>query len=197
MHASLPFLLLVRYWVQPMLYIREYPSQTRLKELFDYVDGHLVWKYRPRSDFKTPNGHGAFNKLCVGKVARTGKISGYWVTKINGSNYRTHRLIWIWNNGDLRPDQEIDHRDCDKTNYALLNLRLADRKSNTTNTSMQINNTSGIKGVSWDSSKNKWQVQIKKGDKRVTKRFSDKEVAAEFARKLREELHGEFHNHGD
>lgn len=197
MHASLPFLLHVRYWVQPMIHIREYPSQARLKELFDYIDGHLVWRARPRSDFKTPQGYGAFNAINVGKIARQGKISGYWVIKINGVAHKAHRLIWIWNYGDIRPDQEIDHKDNDPLNYSIDNLRLADRGSNMVNKKKQRNNTSGSKGVCWDKSRNKWQVQVKKGDERITKRFDNKEDAIEFACKAREELHGEFHNHGD
>lgn len=197
MHASLPFLLHVRYWVQPMIYIREYPSQARLKELFDYVNGNLVWKERPRSDFNSPQGYGSFNKLRAGKIALTGKIHGYWVVKINGSAHLLHRLIWIWNNGDLRTDQEVDHEDGNPLNCALGNLRIADRSRNLRNTKLSKRNTSGHKGISWDKRRSQWNARIKKDGKQITKDFKNKEDAIEFIRKLREELHGEFHNHGD
>lgn len=179
-----------------MLYIREYPTQSRLKELFDYVDGHLVWRIRPRSDFKTSQGYGAFKSQCVGKIACAGKISGYWVTKINKSNYRTHRLIWIWLNGDLGRDDEIDHEDGDKSNYSISNLRLAGRLENTSNRGAQSNSKSGIKGVSFDKSRGKWVGQVKSANLRKTKRFDSIEAATEFARSTREKIHGEFHNHG-
>ena len=197
MHASLPFLLLVRYWVQPMIKFKQYPSQSRLKELFDYIDGHLVWKARPRSDFKTPQGYGAFNALRVGKIACQGRINGYWIIKISREYFYAHRLIWIWNYGDLEYGQEIDHKDGDKENYSLSNLRIADRQQNTSNRGAQSNSKTGVKGVCWDKSKNKWHAQIKLGGKLIRKRFVEFDDAVEFARKTREELHGEFHNHGD
>lgn len=179
-----------------MIYIREYPSQKRLRELFDYKDGNLVWRERPRADFKTSQGFGAFSAQCLGKIALTGKVSGYWVTKINGSAYRTHRLIWIWVNGDIGPDQEIDHEDGGKLNYRISNLRLASRSQNTMNRGAQSNSKSGIKGVCWDKEKGKWHAQIMSGGRHIRKRFSSIEEAVEFVESIREKNHGEFHNHG-
>lgn len=179
-----------------MLYIREYPTQARVKELFDYVDGHLVWKFRHRSDFKTSQGYGVFKSQCVGKIARTGKVSGYWIVKINGLAYRAHRLIWIWNYGDLSIDQEIDHRDCNKLNYELDNLRLSERVQNNNNKGAQSNSKTGVKGVCWDASRSKWHAQIKLGNRVVRQRFDNFDEAVEFIRAIREKLHGEFHNHG-
>lgn len=179
-----------------MIKIREYPSQERLKALFDYNDGNLYWKDRPRSDFKTSQGYGAFHASCAGKKANTGRLNDYEIIKINGEQFLTHRLIFIWHFGQLDIGMEVDHRDTDQLNNRIENLRKATRKSNCQNTGLNSRNTSGVKGVSWDKARSKWQVQIGRLPDRVSARFDSKDAAEEFARKTREKIHGEFHNHG-
>lgn len=179
-----------------MIYIREYPTQNRLKELFEYIDGHLVWKKRPREEFKTSQGFGSFNANRAGKVAVAGKIGGYWVTKINKTNYKTHRLIWIFVNGDICIDDEIDHFDNDKLNYKIGNLRISDRSQNTSNRGAQSNSASGIKGVSWDKARGKWHAQVTGNGLVLRARFINLIDAVKFSEKARIDLHGEFHNHG-
>ena len=58
-------------------------------------------------------------------------------------------------------------------------------------------NTSGIKGVSWDRTREKWVVQVRAGDQKFSGRFATKHEAESAARAARERLHGEFANHGE
>lgn len=179
-----------------MIRKREYPSQERLKSLFEYNDGNLYWNARPRSDFKTSQGFGAFNTQCLGRKANTGKSNGYEVIKINGSMYLTHRLIYIWWNGQLDDSEEIDHKDNSILHNRIENLRKATRKQNCLNTRISCRNTSGVKGVSWDKNRKKWQVQVVVNGKKSSGRFESIEAAEAFAKSTRERIHGEFHNHG-
>lgn len=179
-----------------MIYIKEYPSKEYLHSLFSYNDGNLYWKSRDRSQFKTPQGHGAFKARCEGKIARVGKRSGYWIVKINGEHFSVHRIIYIMHFGDLQTDVEVDHIDNCKTNNIISNLRHTKREGNTCNTVLCVRNTSGIKGVSFDKAREKWQAQIKKGDCKIRKRFATIKEAESFIKQEREILHKEFHNHG-
>ena len=54
----------------------------------------------------------------------------------------------------------VDHIDNDKSNNNIANLRWATHSENNPNRTMMSNNTSGVKGVSWDKDTNKWRSQI-------------------------------------
>lgn len=54
-------------------------------------------------------------------------------------------------------------------------------------------NKSGVVGVNWDKSRNKWQASIRfKGKKYNLGRFDDFELAVKVRKKAEQELHGEF-----
>lgn len=59
------------------------------------------------------------------------------------------------------PDHEVDHRDLCRPNNRWANLRAATDQQQQANTSMQKNNSSGHRGVSWDKRKEKWRAVIK------------------------------------
>ncbi len=69
--------------------------------------------------------------------------------------------------------QSIDHIDRNKLNNRKSNLRIASQNLNTINKSRQSNNTSGIVGISWNTEKKGWDVQLKKGDFKYNKRFKE------------------------
>jgi len=57
-------------------------------------------------------------------------------------------------------------------------------------------NTSGIKGVSWNKSAKKWVGQVwKNGKNHRTKFFECKDECAKAVADLRKSLHGEFARH--
>jgi hypothetical protein len=69
---------------------------------------------------------------------------------------RMHRAIM----GDPE-GVEIDHEDRDETlNNRESNLRIATHAQNQQNCGLQINNTSGVKGVTWNKDKQKWHARI-------------------------------------
>ena len=88
---------------------------------------------------------------------------GYYVTVANkkspygipGMTLYMHRLIMRAGKGDV-----VDHVNRDRTDNRRCNLRIATHQINAQNRGMQSNNTSGITGVHWCSSKKKWCVQI-------------------------------------
>lgn len=60
------------------------------------------------------------------------KSTGYWVVKIDGIDYRAHRVIWVMWYGEW-PLHEVDHKDGDKINNRIANLRPATHPQNTAN----------------------------------------------------------------
>ena len=76
-------------------------------------------------------------------------------------SYLVHRLVacaFIDN-----PDDKlcVDHKNNDKTNNHLSNLRFATTKENSQNSSIRLDNTSKVKGVNFDKKAKKWRARIK------------------------------------
>lgn len=164
-------------------------TQERLKELFtlDEETGKFYWiKEKAPSGWATKEGRAA------------GFLSdGYNRIKADKKSYLAHRLVWLWFYGEF-PNSNLDHKDENKLNNRLDNLRLATGSENVMNVGLKANNTSGAKGVFWNKSSGKWQVAITaNGKQKHFGYFIDKDEAIAASIKAREKLHGEFCNHGN
>jgi len=158
-------------------------------DLFEYRDNNLYWKKQPRS-------------VDMSKPAGTINDQGYRRIVIKGKLYQAHRLIYQmfnkqWDITDTSRDNSIDHRDNDPLNNSIDNLRVATSSQNKANSGEYKNNTSGTTGVYWDKESGKWRVQISVNKKYHSGGyFVNKEDAIAKATEMRDELHGEFANHG-
>lgn len=114
--------------------------------------------------------------------------NGYACYNENGSSKRLHNLILNHTPNDLTVDHinknPLDNRRC--------NLRIVDMRTQAINRTIQSNNTSGITGVHYDATNDRWIAKWKdsNGDK-CTKWFSCKKygdvTAKQLAIKAREE----------
>jgi hypothetical protein len=109
-------------------------EQSLLKEIFEYKDGNLIRK----------------NKIagCLNK-------SGYIQIKINNVIYPAHRLIWLFHNGSIDKNMQIDHINGVKDDNRIENLRLVTPQQNCFNRS-RLN----AKGYTWNKAEKKWQSSI-------------------------------------
>jgi len=87
----------------------------------------------------------------------------------------------------------VDHADRNGLNNTKLNLRLCDNAENQWNTGLSICNTSGIKGIDYDKSRNKWRVQLRhKGRKYTFGRFINLQDAINVYNRKVKELRNKF-----
>lgn len=145
------------------------PTPDVLRQLLDYdpATGKLYWKPRPFDMFATPRSFGIWNTRFAGKEAFTAiKGSGYLHGKIFGRLHLAHRVIWAISTGAW-PINQIDHRDGDRLNNAIENLRESNHSQNMHNQSNRVTNKSGYKGVSWDKKGNKFRAQISVNSKKI------------------------------
>lgn len=94
-------------------------------------------------------------------IKRFGKKSKsrYIVIEIDGKDYYGHRLAWLYVHG-VWPEGRLDHRDGNKRNNSIFNLRPATGSQNAMNRAIQANNTSGYRGVHLRSGETKFRAQI-------------------------------------
>lgn len=121
---------------------------------------------------------------------------GYRVLRVGKRQCLAHRIAWYIMTGE-QPD-EIDHINGIRNDNRFCNLRAATRSENQFNVPSLKNNTSGVKGVSWNKEKKAWDVEVWAYNKKYRGgRFRDFNLAVDAVIKLRERLHKEFCNHGD
>ena len=159
-------------------------TQERLKELFDYQDGALIWKVKKARAKKGD---------IAGCDALTKGIM-YRQTKIDGKQYRVHCLVFLMHHGYL--PKQVDHIDGNGLNNRIENLRAADASSNALNSRLKSSNTSTSKNVYWNSQRRKWMVQtIVNGEQKYFGLYDDLELADLVAAEVRDKFHGQFARH--
>ena len=158
------------------------PSQEELHELFEYREGNLYWKIKPRNSAK------------IGDKAGSLSSNGYIVLKLNNLPYKMHRIIWVYHYDTISNNLQIDHIDGDKANNTIENLRLAtNSQNNFNNKSAYRNSKSNILGVCWSKTKRKWVSQICKNNKSIHLGLFANQEDAIVARKAAEiQYFGEF-----
>lgn len=126
-------------------------TQARLKEVLSYdrESGFFV-----RILLTSANCN-----VLIGSVAGYDNGNSYLRINIDGKKYYLHRLAFLYENGYF-PEGEIDHINQDSLDNRFCNLREVSRQCNLRNVSNQKNNTSGVKGVSFDKNNKKWLAQI-------------------------------------
>lgn len=109
-------------------------EQSLLKKIFEYKDGDLIRK---------------------NKVAGCLHKSGYKQIKVDNVIYPAHRLVWVYHNGSINENMQIDHINGIKNDNRIENLRLVTAQQNCFNRS-RLNS----KGYTWNKNVKKWQSSI-------------------------------------
>lgn len=148
------------------------PETIRSLLLYDPGTGKLTWERREPSMFIDHGGHSPEHQCSRwnGSFALTEAFTcltntGYKHGRIFGKGYLAHRVIWALWNGEW-PNTDIDHRDRDKTNNRIDNLRLATKSLNGANMSHIQGGTSRFRGVCWSKVAKKWISYITHQQKR-------------------------------
>ena len=154
-------------------------TQERLKELLHYDPETGIFTNLTQR-----------GKVKKGAVAGSKYSNGYIYIEIDYKRHRAHRLAWLYVYGKFSVNQ-IDHINEIKDDNRLVNLRLATNLENQQNvSSLQLNNTSGFRGVCWHKNHKKWQATITiNGRCKHLGHFDTAEQASEVYVTAKRELH--------
>ena len=156
-------------------------TAERLRWLLHYDPETGIFRWRVSNSHRMP----------VGSIAGANS-HGYTTIGVDGRRYVASNLAWLYMTSQW-PSTGIDHKDQDQTNDRWENLRLADQSQNMANGKLRRDNTSGVRGVSWNKEKGKWEAYvIWKGKQHKCGYFADLEEAKEARDAKALQLHGAF-----
>ena len=123
-------------------------TQARLKELLHYDPATGIFTWRQSRGTRRQNA-----------IAGSRHSKGYINISIDSKLHRAHRLVWLYEYGCF-PDGEIDHINRVPFDNRRANIQVATRSQNTQNTGLPRNNTSGHRGIGWNTQQQKWRARI-------------------------------------
>lgn len=125
----------------------KYNSETGI---FTWIDDKKSGKNHKRIHVKS------------GDIAGSLDHRGYRLIRIDNKNYRAHRLAWFFEYGENldRTNFIIDHINHNADDNRIINLRKVDFSNNQKNALKRIDNKSGVTGVHWCNTWNRWKAQI-------------------------------------
>ncbi len=174
-----------------MRHSKEYPSQETIKSLLEYDQDTGVFKWKKR-DFLW------WNTRYAGRVAGVINCRGYMIIQLGKKNkislnYMAHRLAWIYMNGSISMELEIDHINGVSTDNKISNLRLCNQSQNLSNRCENKNRKNKLpKGVEKQSG-NTFCARITSNGKRIyLGNFPTSELAQSAYCKAALKYHGEF-----
>ncbi len=151
--------------------MNELPVQY-LRECFDYDPntGQLMWRIRPEYHFKRTKSRSSvhlaanWNSRFAGRVASSPQRKGYLAVKITHlgicRTFLAHRVVYALHYGHW-PDGVIDHKNGDKSDNRIENLRDASVQENNYNQGPRKDNSSGFVGVGFCNLTGKWTSRLK------------------------------------
>lgn len=97
-------------------------TKEYLNECFEYKDGRLFWKERPRHHFKTDKYHMFFNEKYAGHetFGHVNSSHGYCQGGLDGHNLLRGYIVYTMFNGP--PTRSIRRKDGDRCNDHISNL---------------------------------------------------------------------------
>lgn len=118
---------------------------------YDRESGILYWRIRDRNTIRRNYVAGSSKGTKDGR-RRVG---------IKGKIYQEHRIIMMLCFGHIPENAEIDHINHVRDDNRLANLRFVTRSENSKNQSVSSKSTTGVTGVYFSKSRNKFIAQIK------------------------------------
>lgn len=148
---------------------------------YNPLTGVFTWKVKPNKNKQKGD-------VIGGRPTNTGYLRARYKKKL----FFQHRLAWFYVYG-VWPVRLIDHKNGNKADNRIDNLREASHTDNKANIKLRQDNKAGYKGVSWSSRDKYYLVQLSYEGKRMTiGYFHDLQEAADAYDKAAIQYFGEY-----
>ena len=158
------------------------PPLEELRERLDYNPdtGVITWK---------KSGNGVKFGQEAGSINR-----GYRRMLFNQEGWQVNRIAYYMYHSLDPLEKQVDHKNNDKLDNRIKNLRLADISQNKKNSRIYKNNSSGVTGVYWSQANQKWTAKIArtKGQVGHLGYFINKEDAIQARKEAEVKYYGKF-----
>jgi hypothetical protein len=131
------------------------------------------------------------SNVSAGPVCPRPSKNGYLRMRIDGKLYYLHRLAWLYVHGAW-PSSLADHKDGDKTNNRIDNIRDATHAQNLQNVAAKGRGVSGLRGAYFDKASGKWQAKIMRNYRSISLGYYDTPELAHAAYLAGKREHHEF-----
>lgn len=159
---------------------------------YDPKTGVFIWLSRPVRSYRDHGWNTKWAGRHAGSVREQRGGLYYLEISIEGRNYLAHRLAWLYMTGTF-PPKGIDHEDTDGLNNRWKNLRPATQTENNANSRIRSDNTTGLKGVSFNKQTGRYTSGIRvNGKRKHLGYFDDPEEAHSVYVTAAEKYFGEF-----
>ena len=152
---------------------------------YDRETGVLYWRIKDNMTIR--------HKYVAGTSRGKG---GYRQVRIKGKAYLEHRIIMLLCFGHIPENAEIDHINHIRNDNRLFNLRFVTASENRRNQSINSRNTTGVMGVYFNKSKNKFRAQIQVNRRTIYLGYYDTLEGAAEARRQADRKYKFNNNHG-
>ena len=178
------------------------PDASVLRDLilYDAQAGTFIWRPRRPEHFGTTAARTPewscrwWNARFANQPAGCVDPSGYLIIRIHGTDYKAHRVAWVYMH-DEEPDT-IDHENDDRVDNRLENLRNVDMTGNARNAKHRTDNISGITGVGFYPRTGRWRARINYEGKTMLLGYFDTQEEAISARQRAEKQYNYHERHG-
>ena len=127
--------------------MNEHLDRLRAALAYDPVTGVFTWRVTR-------------SRTRAGSVAGAPNAGGYLIIRFEKTPHYAHRLAWFFVHGHF-PEIDIDHRDGDRQNNRISNLRPCNDQQNQRNRLPTGHGNSNFKGVSWHAKLGKWKAEMR------------------------------------
>lgn len=158
---------------------RQLPSPDVLRQLlrYDQETGKLFWMPRGPEWFPAGTNPSSWNKRMANKEAAWDSGQGYYRITVLHVGVGAHRVAWALTHGEW-PSGPLDHINGDRRDNRLSNLRLSTVAENNRNCRKRRDNSSGMAGVYYCRTFNRWKAQVRLNGKSISLgTFTDREDA--------------------
>lgn len=159
---------------------------------YDIVSTLMYVDASSPSGLRWKEGVESYGNRVANTVVGFKSTGGYWTVKLSKyGQFKTHCIVWLLENKSMDVTKATDHIDCNKDNNCISNLREVSHSFN--NKNKRTNSNTGLKGVSWHQSLNRYSVTWSVDGSRKHKIFTiafykDKDTALQEAVKFRDQL---------